>query len=161
MPTGYPMLLREPEYSPTPRKNQNSSVPPERGWPWRVLVSAIGLRVSCVCGIVGGGWRAFLKPAPIQRPKIVFETIAWSDEGVVMIDQRKLPAVEEYPVFKTHEEVAQAIKDMVIRGAPAIGVAAAMGVALGPSRSSPMTRSGSSRRFSPFATPWRRPGPPP
>ena len=63
--------------------------------------------------------------------KIVFETIAWSDEGVVMIDQRKLPAVEEYPVFKTYEEVAQAIKDMVIRGAPAIGVAAAMGVALG------------------------------
>ena len=61
----------------------------------------------------------------------MFETIAWSDEGVVMIDQRKLPAVEEYPVFKTYEEVAQAIKDMVIRGAPAIGVAAAMGVALG------------------------------
>lgn len=61
----------------------------------------------------------------------MFETIAWSDEGVVMIDQRKLPAVEEYPVFKTYEEVAQAIKDMVIRGAPALGVAAAMGVALG------------------------------
>ena len=61
----------------------------------------------------------------------MFETISWSDEGVVMIDQRKLPAVEEYPVFKTYEEVAQAIKDMVIRGAPAIGVAAAMGVALG------------------------------
>lgn len=61
----------------------------------------------------------------------MFETIAWSDEGVVMIDQRKLPAVEEYPVFKTYQEVAQAIKDMVIRGAPAIGVAAAMGVALG------------------------------
>ena len=61
----------------------------------------------------------------------MFETIAWSDEGVVMIDQRKLPAVEEYPVFKTYEEVAQAIQDMVIRGAPAIGVAAAMGVALG------------------------------
>jgi len=42
----------------------------------------------------------------------VFETIAWSDEGVVMIDQRKLPAVEEYPVFKTYEEVAQAIKEI-------------------------------------------------
>ena len=48
-----------------------------------------------------------------------------------MIDQRKLPAVEEYPVFKTYEEVAGAIRNMVVRGAPAIGVAAAMGVALG------------------------------
>src|SRR5690349_16172751 len=48
-----------------------------------------------------------------------------------MIDQRKLPTVEEYPVFKTYEEVADAIRVMVVRGAPAIGVAAAMGVALG------------------------------
>jgi len=48
-----------------------------------------------------------------------------------MIDQRKLPAVEEYPVFSTYTEVAEAIRAMVIRGAPAIGVAAAMGVALG------------------------------
>lgn len=48
-----------------------------------------------------------------------------------MIDQRKLPTVEEYPVFRTYGEVAGAIRDMVVRGAPAIGVAAAMGVALG------------------------------
>ena len=48
-----------------------------------------------------------------------------------MIDQRKLPALEEYPVFETYEKVAEAIRSMVIRGAPAIGVAAAMGVALG------------------------------
>ncbi|HEY2379820.1 MAG TPA: S-methyl-5-thioribose-1-phosphate isomerase [Terriglobia bacterium] len=48
-----------------------------------------------------------------------------------MIDQRKLPTVEEYPVFKTYEEVAEAIRVMVVRGAPAIGVAAAMGIALG------------------------------
>ena len=48
-----------------------------------------------------------------------------------MIDQTKLPTVEEYPVFKTFEEVATAIRSMVIRGAPAIGVAAAMGIALG------------------------------
>ena len=48
-----------------------------------------------------------------------------------MIDQRRLPAEELYPVFKTHEEVARAIEDMVVRGAPAIGVAAAMGVAIG------------------------------
>ena len=55
----------------------------------------------------------------------------WTGEGVRMIDQRKLPAVEEYPVFKTYQEVAEAIRVMVVRGAPAIGVAAAMGVALG------------------------------
>ena len=48
-----------------------------------------------------------------------------------MVDQRLLPAEETYPVFKTYEEVAWAIKEMVVRGAPAIGVAAAMGVALG------------------------------
>jgi methylthioribose-1-phosphate isomerase len=61
----------------------------------------------------------------------VIKTIEWTDDGVRMIDQRKLPTVEEYPVFKTYEEVAQAIRLMVVRGAPAIGVAAAMGVALG------------------------------
>lgn len=61
----------------------------------------------------------------------MFRTLEWTQEGVVMIDQRKLPAEESYPVFKTYQEVAQAIKDMVVRGAPAIGVAAAMGVALG------------------------------
>lgn len=61
----------------------------------------------------------------------MIRTIEWTDEGVRMIDQRKLPALEEYPVFKTYQEVAEAIRVMVIRGAPAIGVAAAMGVALG------------------------------
>ena len=61
----------------------------------------------------------------------MFKTIEWTDEGVRMIDQRKLPTVEEYPVFKTYLEVAEAIRVMVVRGAPAIGVAAAMGVALG------------------------------
>jgi methylthioribose-1-phosphate isomerase len=60
-----------------------------------------------------------------------FKTIEWTDDGVVMIDQRKLPTIEEYPVFKTYQEVAEAIRVMVIRGAPAIGVAAAMGIALG------------------------------
>jgi methylthioribose-1-phosphate isomerase len=48
-----------------------------------------------------------------------------------MIDQRLLPAEEVYPVFRTYAEVAWAIKEMVVRGAPAIGVAAAMGIALG------------------------------
>jgi methylthioribose-1-phosphate isomerase len=61
----------------------------------------------------------------------MIKTLAWTDEGVVMIDQRLLPTEELYPVFKTYEEVAHAIKEMVVRGAPAIGVAAAMGIALG------------------------------
>ena len=59
------------------------------------------------------------------------KTIEWTEEGVRMIDQRKLPTVEEYPIFKTYRDIAGAIRSMVIRGAPAIGVAAAMGVALG------------------------------
>ncbi len=61
----------------------------------------------------------------------MIKTLEWTDQGVVMIDQRLLPAQELYPVFTTYEEVAWAIKEMVIRGAPAIGIAAAMGVALG------------------------------
>jgi methylthioribose-1-phosphate isomerase len=58
-------------------------------------------------------------------------TIEWRDDAVVMIDQRKLPAEEIYVSCRTAVEVARAIKTMVIRGAPAIGVAAAMGLALG------------------------------
>src|SRR5262245_43941492 len=61
----------------------------------------------------------------------MIKTLEWTDEGVVMIDQRLLPTEEVYPVFRTYEEVAVAIKEMVVRGAPAIGVAAAMGIALG------------------------------
>ena len=62
-------------------------------------------------------------------------TIEWKDDAVVMIDQRKLPASEVYVTCKTANEVAKAIKTMVIRGAPAIGVAAAMGIAVGLTRS--------------------------
>ncbi len=58
-------------------------------------------------------------------------TIEWRNGSVVMIDQRLLPAREVYRVYRDHREVARAIKDMVIRGAPAIGVAAGMGIALG------------------------------
>src|SRR5579872_4013438 len=58
-------------------------------------------------------------------------TIAREADAVVMIDQRKLPAEEVYVRCKTAAEVAKAIRTMVIRGAPAIGVAAAMGIALG------------------------------
>ena len=58
-------------------------------------------------------------------------TIRWQDEAVVMIDQRRLPAEEVYLRCTDHRAVAAAIRDMAIRGAPAIGVAAALGIALG------------------------------
>jgi methylthioribose-1-phosphate isomerase len=58
-------------------------------------------------------------------------TIQWKNDRVVMLDQRLLPHREVYRVCRDHDEVATAIREMVIRGAPAIGVAAAMGVALG------------------------------
>ena len=57
-------------------------------------------------------------------------TIAWQGDDLVMIDQRKLPAQEIYVTCKTVNDVAKAITTMVIRGAPAIGVAAAYGIAL-------------------------------
>jgi methylthioribose-1-phosphate isomerase len=62
-------------------------------------------------------------------------TIAFEDDVIVMVDQRKLPSAEVYVRCRTAMEVAKAIKTMVIRGAPAIGVAAAMGIALGMARS--------------------------
>ena len=59
------------------------------------------------------------------------ETIQWIDGTVVMIDQTRLPLEEKYVTCRGYQDVAAAIRDMTIRGAPAIGVAAAMGVALG------------------------------
>ena len=61
----------------------------------------------------------------------MIKTIEWTDGGVVMLDQRMLPGEEIYLTFTRPEEVIEAIADLVIRGAPAIGVAAAMGMALG------------------------------
>ena len=61
----------------------------------------------------------------------MIETIEWKDSAVVMIDQRLLPWKEVYNRYTDHLGVAEAIRSMVIRGAPAIGVAAAMGIALG------------------------------
>jgi methylthioribose-1-phosphate isomerase len=65
----------------------------------------------------------------------MIKTIEWTNEGVRMIDQRLLPAEEKYLMLRSYEEVAEAIKKMVVRGAPAIGVSAAMGLALGASQS--------------------------
>jgi methylthioribose-1-phosphate isomerase len=61
----------------------------------------------------------------------MIQTLEWTDKGVRFIDQTKLPTEEVYVTCTTHQQVAEVIRNMVVRGAPAIGVAAAMGVALG------------------------------
>ncbi len=57
--------------------------------------------------------------------------VKWSDEGVLMLDQRLLPTEEKWLTLKSYTEVADGIREMVVRGAPAIGVSAAYGIALG------------------------------
>jgi methylthioribose-1-phosphate isomerase len=66
----------------------------------------------------------------------MIKTLEWTADGVRFIDQTKLPTEEVYVTCRTYQEVAAAIQDMIVRGAPAIGVAAAMGVALGIQHSS-------------------------
>src|SRR5256714_6469632 len=66
-----------------------------------------------------------------RRHFAMIKTVEWTDEGVRMIDQRLLPTEEKYLMLRSCEEVADAIRQMVVRGAPAIGVSAAMGIALG------------------------------
>src|SRR5215831_19381687 len=61
----------------------------------------------------------------------MINTLEWTESGVRFIDQTKLPTEETYVNCKTHEQVADVIRNMVVRGAPAIGVAAALGIALG------------------------------
>jgi methylthioribose-1-phosphate isomerase len=65
----------------------------------------------------------------------MIRTVEWTKDGVSMLDQRLLPSEEKYLTLRSYDEVAEAIRKMVIRGAPAIGVAAAMGIALGASQS--------------------------
>jgi methylthioribose-1-phosphate isomerase len=64
----------------------------------------------------------------VARP---IEPIEWTEQGVVILDQRRLPTEEVRNAYTDYREVARSIREMEIRGAPAIGVAAAMGVALG------------------------------
>src|SRR3984957_1649094 len=66
-------------------------------------------------------------------------TLAWTPEGVRFIDQTKLPLEESYVLATTYEQVADVIVTMVVRGAPAIGVSAAYGVALGAQQSTAAT----------------------
>ncbi len=61
----------------------------------------------------------------------MIKTLEWTDEGVRLLDQTRLPTEEIYVTCATYEEVADAIRKMIVRGAPAIGVTAAMGIALG------------------------------
>lgn len=61
----------------------------------------------------------------------MIKTLEWTSQGVRFIDQTRLPTEEIYVICQTYQEVAAAIRDMIVRGAPAIGVAAAMGIALG------------------------------
>jgi methylthioribose-1-phosphate isomerase len=66
-----------------------------------------------------------------MRFNMSFRTIEWRDNKVIMLDQTRLPQEEVYLSFEDYKGVAEAIRGMIIRGAPAIGVAAAMGIALG------------------------------
>ncbi|HWZ43552.1 MAG TPA: S-methyl-5-thioribose-1-phosphate isomerase [Candidatus Saccharimonadales bacterium] len=66
----------------------------------------------------------------------MIHTVEWTPEGVRLIDQTKLPTEETYFICRNYQDVAMAIRDMIVRGAPAIGVTAAMGIALGISQSS-------------------------
>src|SRR6185503_16468393 len=61
----------------------------------------------------------------------MIKTLEWTADGVRFIDQTKLPTEEVYVICRNYLEVADAIRNMIVRGAPAIGVAAAMGIALG------------------------------
>ena len=65
----------------------------------------------------------------------MIKTVEWTKDGVRMLDQRLLPTEEIYLMLRSYDEVAEAIKKMVVRGAPAIGVSAAMGIALGANQS--------------------------
>jgi methylthioribose-1-phosphate isomerase len=65
----------------------------------------------------------------------MIKTVEWTKDGVRMLDQRLLPTEETYLMLRSYDEVAEAIRKMVVRGAPAIGISAAMGIALGANQS--------------------------
>ena len=77
----------------------------------------------------------------------MIQTLEWTDHGVRFIDQTKLPTEETYVNCTTHEQVADVIRTMVVRGAPAIGVAAGMGIALGVKNSKAESVSELKREF--------------
>ena len=77
----------------------------------------------------------------------MIQTLEWTDKGVRFIDQTKLPTEETYVNCTTYEQVADVIRNMVVRGAPAIGVSAAMGIALGVKNSKAETAGDLKRDF--------------
>ena len=77
----------------------------------------------------------------------MIQTLEWTPSGVVFIDQTKLPTEEVYVTCTTHQQVADAIRNMIVRGAPAIGVAAAMGIALGIQKSKANTIADLKKEF--------------
>ncbi len=77
----------------------------------------------------------------------MIQTLEWTDQGVRFIDQTKLPTEESYVNCTTYQEVADVIRNMVVRGAPAIGVSAAMGIALGVKNSEAETSGDLKRDF--------------
>src|SRR5438874_7266324 len=83
----------------------------------------------------------FLLHFATQQNTFMIKTIEWTAGGISMLDQRLLPNEEKYLMLRSYEEVAEAIRKMVVRGAPAIGVSAAMGLALGASQSVGMSVS--------------------
>jgi methylthioribose-1-phosphate isomerase len=78
-------------------------------------------------------------------------TLEWTDAGVNFLDQTRLPLEETYVLATTYQEVATVIRDMIVRGAPAIGVSAAMGMALGIDRSTATTIDALSREVTEMA----------
>ncbi|MBI5587389.1 MAG: S-methyl-5-thioribose-1-phosphate isomerase [Deltaproteobacteria bacterium] len=81
----------------------------------------------------------------------MFKTVEWKSTGVVMIDQTLLPEREVYRTYRDYRGVAGAIKEMVVRGAPAIGVAAAMGIAIGAVKVKAKDMKGFKREFDKIA----------
>ncbi len=77
----------------------------------------------------------------------MIKTLEWTNQGIRLIDQTLLPTEETYVTCGTYQEVATAIRDMVVRGAPAIGVAAAMGIALGVRQSTAQDIAGLRTQF--------------
>src|SRR5437867_3933434 len=90
--------------------------------------TALDLHPYCIAEAKGP---RLCPPPPVRYDGYVIPTVEWRDGEVVLIDQRRLPAEQVMIRCRTHSQVAAAIKDMAIRGAPAIGVTAALGVALG------------------------------
>ena len=90
----------------------------------------------------------------------LIRTIEILEDAVRLLDQRKLPTSEEYVTCRTAEDIAEAIRTMVVRGAPAIGVKAAAGIALGVRQVSNEDDNDITSVLSPSADSWRKPVPP-